>query len=62
MPMKYYTGEDYPNACDTCKKAIDNAHQLIVMGFVGDEYADDIEGPCLLAYDKRWLSDDSSCC
>ena len=45
--MKYYTGDDYPNACDTCKKAIDN---------------DDIEGPCMLAYDKRWLSDDSRCC
>ena len=60
--MKYYTGKDYPKACDRCKKAIDDAHELIVMGLVGEEYADDIEGPSMLAYDKRWLSDDSSCC
>ena len=59
--MKYYTGEDYPNACDKCKKAIDDAHELIVMGFASEEYVDDIEGPSMLAYDKRWLSDDSSC-
>ena len=40
--MKYYIGKDYPKACDTCKKAINDAHELIVMGLVGEKYADDI--------------------
>jgi hypothetical protein len=60
--MKYLTSDDYPKACDRCKHAIDMAHQLIVDGLVSDEYSDDNEGPCMLAYDRGWLSDDSRCC
>jgi len=60
--MKYYTGKDYPESCDKCKRAIDDAHGLIVNGFVDESYVDDIEGPCNLAYDKRWLNDDNDCC
>ena len=60
--MNYLTGKDYPHLCDNCQKAIDDAYDLIVDGYVSEEYVDDDEGPCMLAYDKRWLSDDSSCC
>tara|TARA_Y100001937_G_scaffold94395_1_gene128027 strand:+ start:317 stop:499 length:183 start_codon:yes stop_codon:yes gene_type:complete len=60
--MQYLTSKDYPNLCDRCKKAIDDAHELIVMNFVSEEYIDDDEGPSMLAYDKGWLSDDSRCC
>lgn len=60
--MKYLTSDDYPNSCNSCKHAIDMAYQLIVDGLVSDEYSDDNEGPCMLAYDRGWLSDDSKCC
>jgi len=60
--MKYFTSNDYPNSCDRCKHAIDMAYQLIVDGLVSDEYSDDEEGPSMLAYDRGWLSNDSSCC
>tara|TARA_A100001201_G_scaffold31034_1_gene33560 strand:+ start:316 stop:564 length:249 start_codon:yes stop_codon:yes gene_type:complete len=57
--MKYLTGKDYPHLCDNCQKAIDSAHDLIVDGFVSEQYVDDDEGPCMLAYDRKWLND---CC
>ena len=52
--MKYLTGKDYPSSCDNCKRSIDDAYELIVMGFVSEEYIEDPEGPSMLAYDKRW--------
>jgi len=54
MSQKYLTGIDYDECCANCRKAIDNAHDLIVMGFA-DDYVDDLEGPSMLAYDKNWL-------
>ena len=60
--MKYLTGDNYPDFCESCKRAIDTAHQIIVDGLVNDKYSDDNEGPCMLAYDRGWLSDDSRCC
>ena len=60
--MKYLTSDDYPSSCNSCKRAIDTAYQLIVDGLVGDEYSDDNEGHCMLAYDRGWLSHDSECC
>lgn len=56
--MKYLTSKDYPSSCDNCKRSIDDAHELIVMGAVSEEYVIDPEGPSMLAYDKRWLCDD----
>ena len=56
--MKYLTSKDYPELCASCKRSIDDAHGLIVMGFVDESYIDDPEGPSMLAYDKRWLCDD----
>ena len=50
--MKYLTGKDYTWLCDNCQKAIDLAYTLIVDGLVSDQYADDNEGPCNLAYDR----------
>ena len=50
--MKYLTGKDYTWLCDDCQKAIDLAHMLIVDGLVSDQYADDNEGPSMLAYDR----------
>ena len=52
--MKYLTGKDYSDLCNSCKRSIDDAHELIVMGFVSEEYIEDPEGPSMLAYDKRW--------
>tara|TARA_R100001530_G_C4304407_1_gene151329 strand:+ start:500 stop:694 length:195 start_codon:yes stop_codon:yes gene_type:complete len=52
--MKYLTGKDYSDSCNNCKRAIDDAHELIVMGFVSEDYIEDPEGPSMLAYDKRW--------
>ena len=57
--MDYLTGKDYTWLCDNCQKAIDQAHMLIVDGFASDIYADDNEGPCMLAYDKGLLG---RCC
>ena len=57
--MKYLTGKDYPHLCDNCQKAIDNAHDLIVDGFASEQYVDDDEGPCMLAYDRKWFN---GCC
>jgi len=54
MSVEYLTGIHYDECCANCRKAIDNAHDLIVMGFA-DDYVDDPEGPSMLAYDKRWL-------
>ena len=51
--MKYLTGKDYDWLCSKCQIAIDRAYDLIKMGMVSDDYADDNEGPCMLAYDKR---------
>tara|TARA_Y100000310_G_C19968961_1_gene484604 strand:- start:137 stop:325 length:189 start_codon:yes stop_codon:yes gene_type:complete len=56
--VKYLTGSDYTQSCDNCKKSIDDAHDLIVMGFVSEDYIIDNEGPSMLAYDKGWLCDD----
>ena len=53
------TGKNYTWLCSKCQKAIDNAHALIVEGFANDQYADDNEGPCMLAYDNGWLR---GCC
>jgi hypothetical protein len=53
--MKYLTGKDYTWLCENCQKAIDDAHSLIIDGLVGEEYVVDNEGPCMLAYDKKWL-------
>ena len=53
--MKYLTGKDYSDSCVKCQKAIDDAHGLIVMGFVSIDYIQDNEGPSMLAYDKGWL-------
>ena len=52
MSQEYLTGIDYDECCANCRKAIDNAHDLIVMGFA-DDYVDDPEGPSMLAYDKN---------
>ena len=52
--IEYLTGKDYPDLCDNCKRSIDDAHELIVMGFVSEDYVIDNEGPSMLAYDKRW--------
>lgn len=52
--MKYLTGKDYDECCKMCQSAIDDAHDLIVMGFVSEEYIEDPEGPSMLAYDKGW--------
>ena len=57
--MEYLTGKDYPHLCDNCQTAIDYAHMLIVDGFASEQYVDDDEGPCMLAYDKRWFN---GCC
>ena len=56
MSETYLTGKDY-NCCGSCKKAIDEAYGLILLG-VADDYLDDPEGPSMLAYDKRWLCDE----
>ena len=53
--MKYLTGKDYEGICPRCKRAIDDAHMLIVDGFVGEDYIEDNEGPSMLAYDKGWF-------
>ena len=53
--MRYLTGKDYEGICNTCKRAIDDAHTLIIEGLVSEEYIDDNEGPYMLAYDKRWF-------
>ncbi len=50
--MEYLTGKDYTSLCDNCQKVIDQAHALIVDGLVSEQYVDDNEGPCMLAYDK----------
>ena len=50
--MNYLTGKDYTWLCDNCQKVIDQAHMLIVDGLASDIYADDNEGPCMLAHDK----------
>ena len=55
------TGKNYTWLCSKCQKAIDNAYSLIIEGFVNDQYADDDEGPCMLAYDKGWLRGCSEC-
>ena len=52
--MKYLTGKDYPESCEMCQRAIDNAFELITLGLVGEDYIEDPEGPSMLAYDKRW--------
>ena len=52
--MKYLTGKDYSESCKMCQDAINDAHDLIVMGFVSEEYIEDPEGPSMLAYDKGW--------
>jgi hypothetical protein len=57
--MKYLTGKDYAWLCDNCQKAIDLAYTMIVDGLVNDQYADDNEGPCMLAYDRRLMG---RCC
>ena len=51
------TGADYPDLCQNCRTSIDNAYELIQLG-LGDDYSLDPEGPCMFAYDKRWLCDD----
>ena len=43
--MKYLTSKDYPSSCDNCKRSIDDAHELIVMGAVSEEYVIDPERP-----------------
>ena len=53
--MKYLKGEDYLESCHVCKRAIDDAYDLIVTGLVSEEYIEDPEGPSMLAYDKGWL-------
>ena len=53
--MKYLTSEDYGDMCEFCKKAIDDAHMLIIEGLVEEEYIIDNEGPCMLAYDQNWF-------
>lgn len=42
--MKYLTSEDYGDMCEFCKKAIDDAHMLIIEGLVEEEYIIDNEG------------------
>ena len=53
--VKYQTGENYPHLCSKCQSAIDHAHTLIVDGFASEQYVDDDEGPCNLAYDRGWF-------
>lgn len=53
--MKYLTSEDYGDMCEFCKKAIDDAHMLIIEGLVEEEYIIDNEGACMLAYDQNWF-------
>ena len=53
--MEYLTGKDYEGICPRCKRAIDDAHMLIVDGIVGEDYTDDNEGPSMLAYDNKWF-------
>lgn len=53
--MKYLTSEDYGDMCEFCKKAIDDAHMLIIEGLVEEEYIIDNEGPSMLAYDQNWF-------
>lgn len=60
--MEYLTGTDYSGMCSICQTAIDDAYELIINGFANEEYADDNEGPCMLAYDRGWLSDERRCC
>ena len=55
MSQKYLTGIDYDECCANCRKAIDDAHDLIVMGLADESYVEDPEGPSMLAYDKNWL-------
>jgi|TARA_R100000234_G_scaffold116875_1_gene94483 hypothetical protein len=52
--MKYLTGKDYPELCNKCTVAIDNAFELITLGLAREDYLEDPEGPSMLAYDKRW--------
>ena len=54
--VKYLIGKDYSDLCGQCQKAINDAHDLLVMGFVSEEYLTDNEGPCMIAYDKGWLN------
>jgi hypothetical protein len=56
--VKYLTGVDYTTSCNNCKRAIDDAHGLIELGIVREDYIIDPEGPSMLAYDRRWLCDD----
>ena len=53
----YLTGNSY-ESFDGCKRAIDNAYDLIKLGLVSEDYIDDPEGPSMLAYDKNWLCPD----
>ena len=53
--MKYLTSEDYGDLCEFCKKAIDDAHMLIIEGLVEEQYIIDNEGPSMLAYDQNWF-------
>lgn len=53
--MRYFRGEDYEGICDNCKRAIDDAWELIIDGYVSEEYINDNEGPSMLAYDKGWF-------
>ena len=53
--MKYLTSEDYGDMCEFCKKAIDDAHMLIIDGLVEEEYIIDIEGASMFAYDQNWF-------
>ena len=55
---KYFKGGGYRWLCNNCQNAIDDAYELIVEGLVDEKYIDDVEGPCMLAYDKGWLK----CC
>ena len=53
--VEYLTGKDYGWLCSKCQSAIDDAHTVIVDGFASEQYVDDNEVPCMLAYDKGWL-------
>ena len=55
MSDGYLTGKNYTWLCENCRKAIDDAHSLIIDGLVDEQYIDDFEGPCMLAYDKGWF-------
>tara|TARA_R100000734_G_scaffold5213_2_gene4541 strand:+ start:243 stop:545 length:303 start_codon:yes stop_codon:yes gene_type:complete len=49
---EYLTGKDYDWLCSKCQMVIDQAYDLITSGFASEQYVDDNEGPCMLAYDQ----------